>query len=401
MNSDLENSALIYVLVLNTYLNPGLLSIPLGFSHAGFLLSVIFLLFFLYLSSLLSSMLIETHYKALHLLSAAEEGQQITSSILNLFKPSIKIEPSTADNLLFLDKKIDTFHVMLIILGKPFGTLFNLLMTLTYFLLVTDCYQLFAGRLSYLLPFSGFESCDISSEASYFSQCQLIYSLYLLVFAVFFSYFLKADIKTQHSYQLLSLILKLFILSLVAFSLITVLVSQSTVGTGIYRMYPSLSLFNFGQTQSLILSLSLCLLVQPQLASIFQLAGGSDTVQPAIKAGCLVFLLFSAGLGLLSCIALDNVSADFTESLESYSAGYMWHQRPLYSHLAAYAIMLLPAVSGFSNGMIFGASIYSNGFRWLSESKYVGNNTEKTLVAGITGLPLALAWFRLDLVRDK
>lgn len=383
-----------FALILNTILNPAMLCIPYAFSTSGTILSFLVLVSFTLIGSLLAHMLIEIHYKAAHIQLAKEEGTEISFGVLDIFSNQEK-KISASENS-HLNRKVDTIYSMTILLGTPFGLVMGILGTLLSMLLLIVSYTVFASTLALKIPLNSYETCDIYSQDDFFSRCRVIYFTYLCVFLILLNMYIVKGIDSQLFIQKATCIARILIVIITIVSSLVLLLKQSTVNSGEYKQYNSNKNFDLDGFKELIPVAISCMIVQPQLASIYQLTGRTPSFSRMIKfsLACCIFLLLP--LGILVPPAVDGIQKDFTRNFKDYSAGFMWHQRPLYSLLIEHIIIMLGPITAFSSALIVGTTFHNNWLNYFIEKKIERKYTSCLMYFLITFVPFAFACLSPD-----
>ncbi|OMJ88457.1 hypothetical protein SteCoe_9584 [Stentor coeruleus] len=383
-----------FALILNTILNPAMLCIPYAFSTSGTILSIFVLISFTFMGSLLAHMLIEIHYKAAHIQLAKDEGNEINFGVLDIFSyQDKKISAYENSNL---NRKVDTIYSMTILLGTPFGLVMGILGTVLSMLLLIISYVVFASTLALEISISTYETCDIYSQVDFFSRCRIIYFAYLCVFLILLNMYIVKGIDSQLFIQKITCIVRVLIVLITIISSIVLLLKQSTVNSGEYKSIISNKSFDLDGFKELIPVAISCMIVQPQLASIYQLTGRAPSFSRMIKfsLACCIFLLLP--LGIIVPPALDEVQKDFTRNFKDYSAGFMWHQRPIYSLFIEHIIKFLGPITAFSSSLIVGITFHNNWLNYFIEKKIEKKYTSCLMYFLITFVPFVFACFSPD-----
>ncbi|OMJ90842.1 hypothetical protein SteCoe_6713 [Stentor coeruleus] len=383
-----------FALIFNTILNPAILSIPYAFNFSGTILSSLVLIAFTFIGSLLTHMLIEIHYKAAHIQVAKDEGSEIHFGVLDIFSNQGK-KISSSENA-HLNRKVDTIYSITILLGTPFGLTIGILGTILNMILLIVSYVIFASTLALKIPFNAYETCDIYSEDDFFSGCRVVYFAYLCIFLILLNMYIVKGIDSQLFIQKTTCIARIFIVLTTIISSLIIVLKQSTVSTGDYKPFATNKNFDLNGFKEIIPVAIVCMIVQPQLASIYQLTGRTPSFSRMIKISlaCCIFLLLP--LGILVQSVVDKTDKDFTRNFKDYSAGFMWHLRPLYSLIIEHIIILLGPITAFSSALIIGTTFHNNWLNYFIEKKIEKKYTSCLIYFVITFIPFAFACFSPD-----
>lgn len=355
-----------HTLILNTILNPGMLAIPAAFSHSGVILSGLIIILFGSLSYKLSCMLLEIHHKSNHIRCSNDQSYG-SISISQIIKGEIK--PIAANVEEVTNIKIETSYALTIMIGNMLSIIPIIIFNACSLLLMYLCFSTFASVLAFYLPSGLIETCDVYSEDDFFSKCRASYLFYLCIFLIFIYHYISRGIENQVNVHFAACVYRILIIIIASGFCFKLTTSQLNPITGIFKRFKPPTLYNFANIGEILSVCFTCLLVQPQLASIYHLTQRPTSFSTTLKS-CfgLSFTLLSL-LGVMITLAMEDVQENFSYNFIGFTAGFMWQYRPLYSTFIEILLVMLSPITAFSTALMIGSSLKHNWENYILEKE--------------------------------
>lgn len=385
--------------IVNSMLSPLIVFLPRKYVESGICWSAILMTSLAFFSIVLNIMLIEIHCKAQQILAAKDSGLELNLKFSSIFKQPLPM-PSCPELEIIKETRLETIQCIYILFGKPFGYVITMLALNIFLVFLIHSYITFGSTLASVLPLKSLNSCQIMDEDLEFTQCRALYIVYLLVFLVLQFCYLRKGIMFQEKIQMFCSVYALMVLCLTIVACIHALVAQSSYTEHVYREIPNLTNYDFGKTTKILSASCVFLMIQPQIATLFQQLNKPEGFIRLIVCCTLGVLSLTITLCIVLSLSTDKIQGNFTENFIAYSGGNNINTRPLYSFLLSYALKLLPAVLSISTASILGISALSNFQDLLHSFNLTNPNYSSSLLALFTIIPFIIASFSPDLVNS-
>ena len=384
------------VFIMNSVFNPSILRLPLAFVNSGVQLSMVVMGLIAGLSYFLSVKLLDVHNKCHLVLLEKVEKTDLNMQKFDDVESQDKQEEKRNSNCLLVERP-ETLQCFYEIIGPRGSIVLGFIISSYLLVSITNCYALFASTLSNFFSIWRFSQCDISSQ-SFFSGCQILYTIYLCLFLFFQSSYLIVGYKSQLKMQVTCFVLTLTTLIITFASCLLTILSQSSYETGLYRNLPKLQSANLSSMSDITVTITLCLMTQFQLGSYYQVFNNTKSIKTCI----VISLVTSTGLlaltGFIVSLASDSISADFSKDFYNYSAGYPRGNRPLASYIVSYLISSLPVIISTSSCALYTSTGFSNLQSLFKSLNHASTQSSQVLFSVFTILPCVLAALTPSLV---
>jgi len=247
-------------------------------------------------------------------------------------------------------RRFDLIEVVRLLLGKQFTVVYIIALCLYTTGALTAYSSIFSASFASNVPLGVAGSCDIYADPEFAGDCRWKYWVYLSVYAVFMVYFTLAGLREQLWMQ--------YIMTTMRFAVMTVVISTCAYSILTHTSlsseeHNSAELPAAAQPRALGRALPIILfavLYQVQLPSLIEHLSDKRKNAPRVAAmTAATSYLFYALLGLLVPTAIPNVAGQSTLSYRHYSAGYAASQRPIWTYIIEYLVVIFPALDVFSS----------------------------------------------------
>jgi len=360
-----------------------------------------------------------TSLLSLYLFSLYLEIMSCTEVVLQMREAGVEVEPLTFKGFLSLlkykqvsllnpstlaptitDRRLDASKVVQVLLGDKFGYAFLVILYIYLIGTETAYAAIFATIFAANIPLGFNDHCEVDKYSGVYNSCKPNYWFFLMIFSVLTIYLTIKGFKEQRWFQALMSIMRFLVIGLV------LLTCFYAIGTGSHLSDDKSNPLDLpklitppliGRALPAILFANLFLIQMPSIAVQVK---NKPTILPRIGRSVIITVFFMfAALGLVFPVAAHEVPSLSTLAYENYSAGHSLADRPVWTYIVEYFILLFPAldvVSSFPLCSVVIADNIANVVYNSSESQLKG----KVLLfikLGASLPPLVIAFFESDL----
>lgn len=372
-----------YIFTINCIIGTGFLSVPYAFDSSGLIFCLIYQVFVGFQAYLMARMLLESMSRAEVLMRMAENGRKIHyvpfSKYFNRPKTESLLDGPTDYNPIITDtpspytptithRVITVPEVMKLAFGERFGIVY---FYLSYFgfigVLIAYC-SIFSTSFASNVPLGDEETCDLYSTSGFYNDCRAKYWIYLLIFCVITCLLTIAGIKEQRSFQVSMSIMRFVVIFLVIGTCLADISTHRNNEDDGYNDLNTPTLFNpknIGHSIPIIIFASG---FHFQIPTLFESVGNKARNLPLI---CLfvsiTVTVFYSVLGIIVPLAINGLESMASLAYKDYSAGYAQSNRPAWTYMVEYIIIICPAIdvlSGFPlNALTFADVVVSQTYK--------------------------------------
>lgn len=344
-----------YVFAINTVVGAGFLSLPWAYSKGGWALSLGLQTVCMIVGWLLSLLQLEVLSRVEALYRLREAGHYIKRPGLSQLlgrKDYYAGEPLLLSSLEpeITHRRFDLIEVVRLLLGPHFTVVYIIALCLYTTGALTAYSSIFSASFASNVPLGSASSCDIYAEPEFGGDCRWKYWVYLSIFAVFMVYFTLAGLKEQLWMQYIMTTMRFTVMIVVISTCVYSVISHTSVSN---EEYNSAHLPSAAEPRALGRALPIILfavLYQVQLPSLIEHLRDKRKNAPRVAAlTAATSFLFYFLLGLLVPTAIPHVAGQSTLSYRHYSAGHSSSQRPFWTYLVEYLVVIFPALDVFSS----------------------------------------------------
>jgi amino acid permease len=392
-----------YIFAINSVIGAGFLSIPWAYENSGWLFSLIFQLCVAIHSLYLLLQLLEMMSRAEVLLRMTESSKDIHSiSLKQLFKSTKTEDLMLPPHLIptITTRVINISDIVKIVFGEKLG-FFYVIITGLFGLGALVAYSaIFASSFVSNVPLGPLETCDIYESSEFFSSCRVKYWVFLTIFFVFTLYMTMNGIQEQKTVQYLMSVLRFVVIFLIIVTCIYSMSNSSSLeddSSNRPRFPSAVKNKNIGHAIPIIL-FATC--YHTQVPSISHLVKDKKKNLKKIHlASIFTCCFFYVLLGIITSTVIENVPSMVSMSYRNYSAGHSSAERPAWTYIIEYIILISPALDVMTTFPVFALAISSSLVSW----KYEGNIdlVEKKVLLSfrffVVFIPIFISFFVFDL----
>mmetsp|Transcript_7867 Transcript_7867/g.15201 ORF Transcript_7867/g.15201 Transcript_7867/m.15201 type:complete len:489 (-) Transcript_7867:92-1558(-) len=400
------NSFQAYFFTINSVMGTGFLCIPWVFQNSGWLFGIIVLAFFAIQSAVLSFMLLESISRTNALAVLEDHGEPAPTTNLyqaaNSFKNDAgaqapiytKLEGNA--KLEISDRRMDLTSMVRLLFGETTSRVYLAGFCLVFFGVLISYCSVFASSFASTISILGYDTCSVYSDFGW--GCRWKYTVFLAVFVLIEVLLTLASFEEQRWLQsVMACFRYMSVLIIIVTCFNAVHTNLSITGKSLLDEYPSA--INLAYLAPAILISQFSYIYQPQLPCIAQSLGSNKKSLNTIVLLCSVtcFVVYCS-LGLLLPAAVNNVPSLCTIVYRDYSAGYPIDERPLWSALISYIIVLFPAIDVVTTYPLLAISLSHNIFTVeYGSAKEIPASYERNIRLLCAIFPGLTAFFFFDL----
>mmetsp|Transcript_188 Transcript_188/g.168 ORF Transcript_188/g.168 Transcript_188/m.168 type:complete len:416 (-) Transcript_188:45-1292(-) len=297
-------------------------------------------------------------------------------------------------------RRIDICEMINVLFGKTWKKIYLSGMILDTILSLASYSIVFSSSLASNLEIGFLDTCDIYKSEGFFSDCWKTYWFFLAIFTGVSIYLTLIEMHEQKVIQnvitgaSLFNILIVLTLSIISLATNTAIDSSDSIDPGSYK---AADIYNIGISLPIILFASI---YQTSLPSIIEFVGEKTTsIKKILTYALFASLFIYLSMGLIVPAAVSGVYGQYNISFRNYSAGYSQAERPWWTYVIAYIIVLSPAVGILSLFPLVAIPLAHNLITYIyGFEKPVGVRLGDYIIKLIVVLlPLILAFIEYDL----
>ena len=393
-----------YIFVINTCIGAGFLSIPWAFDNAGWLFCVIYQIIVSIQGYFMCMMILEAMSRAEILLRMTEEGKDIHQIALRkLFSKPIAqerlIQPPHLRPII-TNRMINCSDIVKLVFGERTGMVYLILFYFYQLGTLVAFISIFSSSFASNVPLGNEETCDIYATSSFYNDCRWKYWVYLAVYSIITVYMTMKGIEEQQAFQFTMSILRFSVMLLIILISIVDLTSEKNnqdSGHNSLTWPPLVNPLNIGHAIPIIFFASN---FQLQMPTLIESINNKAYNLPRISILALMtcFVLYTS-MGLLVSVTVDSVPSMASLAYRHYTAGYSASDRPFWTYIAEYLIVLTPAIDVISAYPIQALSMADALTTWKfgGEIAEIPNRVKYFIRFIIAFLPFFIAFFEFNL----
>lgn len=402
---EIEQFSLItgYVYAINSVIGAGFLSIPWAYENAGWLFSLSFQIFVSLQSYFLAMQLLECMSRTEVLLRIQEEGGSIRQlTIKELFIQHHKVTLIPSPNLTprITHRVITVTDIVKVIAGPRVGMV-HLILLFTFQMGTLTAYaSIFATSFASNVPIGPWGTCDIYSTSGFFTSCRVKYWIFLMIFSVFTIYMTVKGIHEQKIMQQCMSVLRFVVILTIIVTSIYSIASHSNNDNDDYNdtgLPPAIRPVNVGHAIPIILFASQYHSLIPCISeAVKDKPRNLPMIQILTITTCTV--LYTV-LGIITSIAIDDVPSLTSLSYRNYSAGHSQKNRPGWTYIVEYLVVIAPALDVLSGFPVQALNISSSIINWKFSGVIDESNKKIVYLTRflVAFFPIFISFFIYDL----
>ncbi|CAG9335074.1 unnamed protein product [Blepharisma stoltei] len=394
---------------MNLIIGAGILGLPYSFKVGGWLVCGLYTVICCSLGYIWSSQLVELTSRCCYYLQLKEKGISLKKPTLKqiLFgknKNKTDLETnliSNEDSSSFeITKRIDISEMVEITLGKKWKAVYFYSFVLTFLLTLSSYAVIFSSSLASNLEIGFLDSCDIYKCSEFSCECWKTYWFFLAIFSVIVVYLTLVEMNEQKVIQNIitgsSVLNIIIVITLSVISIIedTEIDSDRPLNRSDYDIA---NISNIGISLPIILFASM---IQLSLPSIIENLDDKRTnVKPILRNALIASLLIYLPMGFIVPMAVSKVYGQYNISFRNYSAGYSQAERPWWTYIFSYFIVLSPAIGILSAFALIAIPLAHNteSYFYGIGNKNISKREDYLVKLLVVVVPLALSTFVYNL----
>lgn len=352
-----------YFFTINCVVGAGFLSIPWAFQRGGWVFCLIFQLLVSGVSMYLSKQLLEVMSRVEVLQRMKEEDQKVpTVRFCEMFtQKGEELLPQTHHTPEITARRFDITEIVRIIFGEKWSIAYLFCMVF-YNLGIQLAYSsIFAVSFASNVPLGTLGTCDIYQDEEFFTDCRWKYWVYLGVFFVCMLYLTIKGVEEQVWFQSAMTFVRFIVMTLVIVTCVFDIAYHQHNESSDYNSIDTPSYFDFDYVGNAIPIILFASFYHNQIPTITEHVRERDKNLPKIismtTVTCVVFYL---ALGLIVPFAIDDLPSMSTLSYRNYSAGHDESDKPWWTYIVEYIIIIFPAIDVFSAFPLQGIPLADN-----------------------------------------
>ena len=370
-----------YSYTINSIIGAGILAIPWGYANCGWLIGILIQVLVLGISFSASYLLLST-WSRVEIIAQIKEsgGSTIQVPLTHLFRsPKIESFIPKTDSIIIkdrtpkiLDRKFDLNEMVTLTMGKKYSYIvISAFILSSYPTLVAYC-SVFSKSMASNVPLFGY-TCNIYDENSFFGQCKLVYWGYLSIFStimIILSYF---HLSEQRWIQLLLSCFRFTVFTIMIITSLFALATNTNLESpGPNNSSPALADFSkFGSLFFIIIFASLFENLIPTTTGFVK--NKSKDLPKIINLSCISFNILYITVGLILSFSIENPEEMVSLNWRNYTAGNSLNDRPGWTYIITYIVIILPAMDISSSFPIISSNFADN----LMSITYGHENVDK------------------------
>lgn len=352
-----------YFFSINVVIGSGFLTLPHSFDQSGWLLALIFMILLSLQTYYIGRLLIEVFSRVECLKQLEEVGiyikrptlKEILKGTFNKTEIPEEIQP------IISDRRFDVSTIAGIIFGQKFGVFY---MVCLYFFLTgsqVSYVSIFSSSFAATIPLGFSGTCNIYDDSAFFGNCRINYWFFLAIFFGFMMYLTLRGLREQKWMQTLLTMMRFVIIFLMVGTSIALIAGESNIKNNDHTPLKMPPLINFRKILSSLPNIMFAFIYQLQFPSIVEFIKDKEANLKKIVflvgvTSLFVYLI----LAMLVPIAIHDVKPQCSIEYSDYSAGYSQSDRPWWTYIISYIIVLFPALDVFSAFTIMAITVSDN-----------------------------------------
>ena len=365
-----------YTYTINSIIGAGILAIPWAYSNCGWALGILIQMLVLFISLSASYLMLSTWSRVESIAQLIESGVKVLPvSFTHLFSrtptPQRLVEAQGEEALedplgniqnklpTIRNRKFDIYEIVKLTMGERWGNAVTLVMVFSCYPILLAYYSVFSKSLTSNVPIFGY-TCNLYDEPEYFGRCRNVYWGYL---AIFSTAMIVLSCFKLHEHKWMQLTLTCFRFIVIFIMLITslhVLATHSRLeGSGASSPHPAtVNLSGFSSIFFIIIFSSLFENTIPTTTGFVH--DKPRHLPKIIKLSCFSFNIIYITFGLVLAFSIEDPEEMATLNWRNYTAGYDFRDRPWWTYVIAYTVILLPAMDIASSFPIIAGNFADN-----------------------------------------
>lgn len=338
-----------YMFTINCIIGAGFLSIPYAFQTAGWLFCLVYQIIATVQTYYTSMQVLEIMSRAEILIRMTEDGRDIHrisySKLFYVPQKSEKLNQNPHLTPTITHRQINLPDAVKLVFGEKVG--FTYLIALCIYQLGTMVAyaSIFSSSFTSTVPLGNLDTCDIYETSSFFTECKGKYWIYLFIFGVFTVYMTVMGLEEQHIVQVIMSILRFFVMICIIMTCSVDISKHESNESDSYNEISWPPLIDIKKVAQAVPILLFALTFQLQMPIVMESMTNKTQNLKIINILAILtcFVLYTI-IGIVVPLAIKDIDSLASLSYRNYSAGYSNSDRPMWTYLIEYLIVLSPAL---------------------------------------------------------
>jgi amino acid permease len=352
-----------YFFSINVVIGSGFLTLPYSFNNSGWVLGLILMVVFALQSFYLGAMLIEviSRVECIKRLEEAEIKVPTPSfrQILRGVHKSVDWPDEACPDI--TDRRFDLSSIIAIIYGQKTGYAFMVLLYLFMAGTQISYISIFASSFASTIPLGFKDACNIYEDSETFGDCRVNYWIFLCIYVSLMTWLTLKGLKEQRWLQTTLTFMRFVIIFLILITCIVLIATTSSVKNADHVPFKMPQPVNFSAMIGSLPNICFAFVYHMQFPSIIEFI--KDKVvnlrKIIILVGITSFVVYVL-LAIVVPIAIHDVKPQCSIEYANYSAGHSQDNRPWWTYIIAYIVVLFPAFDVFSSFPVMAVAVADN-----------------------------------------
>ena len=357
-----------YSYTINSIIGAGILAIPWAYSNCGWILGVATQFLVLFISLSASYLLLSAWSRVETIAQLIDQGAIInpvpfsklfinnSNEGLVSYDKSIEIQNKEPT---ILDRKFDLYEMVKLTMGNWWSKFVILSFIFAASPALVAYIAVFSKSMASNIPLFGY-TCNLYDEDQYFGKCRSVYWGYLTIFSTSMIILAFFHISHQRWMQFTLTIYRVLVIFIMLItSLIALCTNSELDGNGTNKSDPvSYNFQKFGSLFFIIIFASMFENLIPTTTGFVK--NKSAELPKIINLACISFNILYISVGLVLAFSVENPEEMVSLNWRHYTAGYSIDDRPWWTYIIAYIVILLPAMDIASSFPIISGNFADN-----------------------------------------
>lgn len=392
-----------YFFTVNVVVGSGFLTLPYAFSRSGWALALFFMILIAILSFYLARQVLE-------ILARVECMKQLEEVQIFIERPTFRqlifggcpkvIIPDEV-KLEITDRRFDLSCLAGILLGKNYGIAYMVFLYLFMTGAQVGYGSIFASSFAATVPLGFSDTCNIYEDAEVFGACRVNYWFYLAIYTAFMMYLTIKGLREQVWVQSVLTMMRFLVIGIIVFTCIALISGHSNIKNGDYTPLEIPQAINIETMLSSLPSIFFAFIYQMQFPSIAEFIHDKkrNLHYIILMVGVTTITIYLM-IAMLVPIAVHGVKPQCSIEYSNYSAGYSQSERPWWTYIIAFIVVLFPALDVFSSFPLMAVAVSDNLLTMkygISNEDFVNDKIKRNYRILSVAIPLCISFLLFDL----
>jgi amino acid permease len=369
-----------YFFMINCVIGAGFLSLPWAYSNGGWLFCTVFQVVISGVSYYLYSLYLEVMARVDVLIRLKQDDRALTPVSFTKFLALVKrrrTKPLLRAEYIpeITNRRLDAAEIVKEVFGGPMYVIY--VIGIFCFLIGSEVAyaSIFSSSLAAHIPLGALSTCDIYAPTASLSSCRVNYRIFTAVFSVLMVYFTIKGFSEQVWMQSVMTFMRFLVMVVVISASLHSIATHSNFSNTDFNNVEWPPAFNsaaIGKAIPILFFANMFTMTVPSLAEVVK-----NRPYTLPRIGLLTVLTCGVTyliLGLAVSFAVYDVPSMSNIAFSYYSAGYAQDERPIWTVLVEYIVLLFPALDVVSSFPLYSIVLSDNLF-----SMFYGQRLDKDL----------------------